>query len=161
MLIKADYSQLEKKLLELTQEVINTTELELYDFEYIKGSKTLRVYVCNKETKNAVIEDCILVDKAFTDFVEAADWIPEDFVLEVSSPGVYRNLKTKEHFEAALGDGIEIKFKPGLAGKYKAKKIVNGKLENFDDDFLNIDTGKDHLKVEFNDLLKANLDPEV
>lgn len=161
MLIKTDYSQLEQSLLELTQKVIATTNLELYDFEYLKGSKTLRVYVCDKNTKNAVIEDCILVDNAFTPFVEEADWIPDDFVLEVSSPGVYRNLKTKEHFEAALGCGIEVKFKPGTQSKYNTKKILRGTLADFNNEFLNIDTGKDQLKIEFNDLLKANLDPEV
>lgn len=160
MLIKTDFSQMERNLFELTQKVVATTELELYDFEYIKGSKTLRVYVCEKETKNAVIEDCVEIDRAFTPFVEEADWIPDDFVLEVSSPGVYRNLKTKKHFDAALGQRIEVKFKPGVAKKYTNKKVVDGVLNSFDEEKMKLKINKDEVEINFDDVLKANLNPE-
>jgi ribosome maturation factor RimP len=160
MLIKNDFSQLEKNLLELTQKVIEQTELELYDFEYIKGSRTLRVYVCEKESKNAVIEDCVEVDRAFTPFVEEADWIPEDFVLEVSSPGVYRNLKTKEHFDQAMGQRIEVKLKPGKAASYNNKKKFDGVLLAFDEEKMNLKINNDEVEIKFDDVLKANLNPE-
>tara|TARA_B100001971_G_C18268008_1_gene596112 strand:- start:46152 stop:46652 length:501 start_codon:yes stop_codon:yes gene_type:complete len=162
MLIKSDLSQLESKLYDLTNEVIATTEnLELYDMEYVKGSKTLRVYVCNKETKNAVIEDCVEVDRAFTPFVEEADWIPDDFVLEVSSPGVYRNLKTKEHFDAALNENIQVRLKPGQAKKYNSKKTLGGVLEEFNNDKLKISNDDGEMEIAFEDIAKANLDPDT
>lgn len=162
MLIKSDLSQLEAKLFDLTKEVLATTEnLELYDMEYIKGSKTLRVYVCDKETKNAVIEDCVLVDRAFTPFVEEADWVPDDFVLEVSSPGVYRNLKTQEHFELALGENIQLKLKPGLAKNYANKKVLGGKLIEFNEEKIKLNSEDKDLEIPFADIAKANLDPDT
>ena len=162
MLVRSDFSQLELKLLELTKDVIDTLDdLEMYDMEYIKGSKTLRVYVCNKETKNAVIEDCVAVDRAFTPFVEEADWIPEDFVLEVSSPGVYRNLKTEEHFQAAMDEYIQVKLKPGLAKNYGNKKVLEGRLKEFNKDKLKIENEDKELEISFNDIAKANLDPDT
>lgn len=159
ILIKSDFSQMESKLLELSKEVVATTELELYDFEYIKGSKTLRLYVCNKETKNAVIEDCVEVDRAFTPFVENADWVPDDFVLEVSSPGMYRNLKTEEHFKSAIDQPIEVKLKPGKATSYNNTKVFNGILKKFDNEKIYLDSEGEDITIAFEDVQKANMDP--
>lgn len=159
-------SSLETKFLELTQAIVSETGYELYDVEYIKGSKTLRVYIADKETGSALIEDCVAVDRAFTEHVEAAEWIPDDFILEVSSPGVYRTLKSLEHFQNAEGELISVELKSRLEGdslpkKLKGSKRIRGVLKNSDLEKVMLEVDGYELELGVQDIKKANLDPEI
>lgn len=171
MILDVELKGLEKKFYELSQEVVSEAGYYLYDMEYIKGSKTLRVYIMNKETKTAVIEDCVAVDRAFSEPMEAGDWIPDDIVLEVSSPGMFRKIKTKEHFELSKGERILVllnkKFGELFEGESFDKKTANAKkilcvLNDVGDDFIevNLDSEFD-LKLNLNDINKVALEPEV
>lgn len=161
---------IDKKLSELSQKVVEGLGYELYDVEYVKGSKTLRVYIADKETGSALIEDCVAVDRGFTEHVEEADWIPDDFVLEVSSPGVYRALKTTEHFDSAKGELIQLELMTKLKGedlpekcrkKYQGSKKVRGVLTNYDDKNIILDADGNELRIEIGNVKKANLDPDL
>ncbi|MBG60232.1 MAG: hypothetical protein CME67_05995 [Halobacteriovoraceae bacterium] len=159
-------SAMEKKFLDMSLKVTEETGYYLYDMEYIKGSKTLRVYIADKETGSALIEDCVKVDRAFTDHVEAADWVPEDFVLEVSSPGVYRKLKTEEHFESAIDEIIFIETNEpldieGLTKKGKGVKKFRALLKNILEEKLILDADGTQFELELSKIKKANLDPDL
>ena len=58
-------SNLEQKFFELTEKIVHENNYALYDVEYHSGSSTLRVFIMDPETKTAVIEDCVKVDRAF------------------------------------------------------------------------------------------------
>ena len=75
---------IEEKLFDMTTKVVEETGFILYEMDYISGSSTLRVFIMNKDTGSAVIEDCIKVDHGFTPYMEEADWVPDDIVLEVA-----------------------------------------------------------------------------
>ena len=48
------------------------------------------------------------VDRGFTPFMETETWIPDNFTLEVSSPGIYRQLTTAKHFMAVVNEEITV-----------------------------------------------------
>ena len=58
-----------------------------------------------------------------------SDVLPARYVLEVSSPGVERPLRTPEHFRRAIGATVALKTSPGSAGERR----VEGVLEAADD----------------------------
>ena len=157
------------KLHELTKEIVQECGLELYWDEYITGSSTLRVFVMDSSTNSAVIEDCIKVDRAFSPHCETAEWIPNDFVLEVSSPGVYRSLKTLNHFELVKEQIIEVSISGNLnmpegitlsKSAMKAKKI-RGLLKEVNNENINIEIEDQVIEVSFAQIKKANLDPDL
>lgn len=158
-----------QKLHELTTEIVKECGYVLYDDEYITGSSTLRVFIMDAATKTAVIEDCIKVDRAFSPHCETLEWIPNDFVLEVSSPGVYRSLKAKEHFESAVDDFIELTLNKNLEapegvtlskGATKNKKI-RARLLTVADNEIEIELEDQKIGVPFEQIKKANLDPDL
>lgn len=159
----------ELKLYELTKNIVKENELELYDAEYVSGSSTLRVFVMDPATNSAVIEDCIKVDRAFNPYCETEEWIPNDFVLEVSSPGVYRSLKTLKHFEAVVGDTITCTISGNLTldqsenlGKgLKNSKKFRGILIDVNEKEINIDLQGTNLNLAFEQIKKASLDPDL
>ena len=75
------------------------------------------------------ILDCENVSRALSDALDREDFIPEAYILEVSSPGLGRTLKKDKHLQASIGEEVEIKlFKP--VDKCREFK---GVLERFDE----------------------------
>lgn len=108
--------------------------VEIYDVEYVKeGSEYyLRAYIDKPEGVN--INDCENVSRALSDVLDREDFIPEAYILEVSSPGLGRTLKKDKHLAKSIGQDVEIKlFKP----IDKCKEFA-GTLESFDEKELTI-----------------------
>ena len=134
------YEQKTEKLLE---PILEANNFELYDVEYVKEGSSwyLRVFI-DKEG-GIKIEDCELVSRALSDLLDEHDFISDSYILEVSSPGLGRQLKKDKHFEKSIGEEVEIKlYKP-----QDKSKEWSGVLVSFDQDTLTIDLGDDKLKV--------------
>lgn len=166
--LESKRSGLEAKLFELAKTISTECGYDLYDVTFNKANSTLKVFIMDPETSTAVIEDCIKVDRAFTPYCETESWIPDDFTLEVSSPGVYRALKSLEHFQGALGEiilcslanGLNEPQKKLLEGSDKVKKIRGELLEVLTHEII-IDLDGTHLNLSFDQIKKASLDPDL
>ena len=171
MNLEIERSNIELKLYEMSLDICKAEGYELYDMVYIPSSSTLRVFIMDPETGSAVIEDCIAVDRAFTEPVEAASWISDDFVLEVSSPGVYREIKTKEHLDQAVDQIVLVVVKgdidltqfDGKPPKGVKGKSFRGTLLSFDEDKIKISLEKHNAEFYINieQIKKINLDPNL
>lgn len=93
---------LEKRFYDLCQDFLPTLGLKLYDLDYRPQSGELKIFILREETGTAEIEDCIKVDHSFDQFIDEP-WVPEKLTLEVSSPGIFRELREMWHFEKAVG----------------------------------------------------------
>ena len=111
------------------------------DFEviYAKEGKDyyLRIFIDND--KGISLDDCEKVNDAITDMLDEADLIKDQYFLEISSPGVERNIRKDKHFEESIGKEVNIKlFKP-LENK---EKEITGILKGFDKETVKIETDK-------------------
>lgn len=124
----------EKKTERLVEPILARNRFELYDIEYVKegGNWYLRVYI-DKEG-GITVDDCELVSRELSDLLDQEDFIPESYILEVSSPGLGRQLKKDKHFERSIGEEVEIKLYKPLN---KQKEWV-GILTGFDDNVIKI-----------------------
>lgn len=128
-------ANIEKKIQDLVEEKINKLGYELYDVEYVKEGKDyyLRIYIDNKT--GISLEDCEKVNNAITDTLDEADYIKEQYFLEISSCGLERILRKDKHLVANRGKEIEIK----LFKTFDGKKQYRGILNSFDEDSIIID----------------------
>lgn len=113
---------------ELLQPIAEANGVEIYDVEYVKEGADyyLRAYIDKPEGVN--INDCESVSRALSDALDKEDFIPDAYILEVSSPGLGRTLKKDRHLEKSIGMEVELKlFKP----IDKCKEFA-GVLESFD-----------------------------
>ena len=102
-------SRAEKFLLPLLEK----HQFELVDVEYVKeaGNWYLRAYI-DKEG-GITVDDCEMISRTFSDWLDKEDFISESYIMEVSSPGLGRPLKKDKDFERSLGDEVEIRlYKP-------------------------------------------------
>lgn len=127
-----DYEQRTQKLLE---PILDKHNYELYDVEFVKeaGNWYLRIYI--DKDGGITIDDCELVSKALSDLLDVHDFISESYMLEVSSPGLGRQLRRDRHFEKSIGEEVEVKlFKP-----INKKKEYIGLLKSFDKNTITIE----------------------
>lgn len=118
----------EKRTEELLLPIASANGVSIYDVEYVKegSSYYLRAYIDKPE--GVSIQDCENVSRALSDELDRVDFIPEAYILEVSSPGLGRALKKDKHLAASIGEDVEIKlYKP-----QDGSKEFSGILESFD-----------------------------
>jgi ribosome maturation factor RimP len=84
--------------------------LTIWDVRYLKEGSDwyLRVFI-DKEG-GVGINDCVEMSHALDKPLDEGDFIPNAYILEVSSPGVERELTKPEHFEKMLGQPVNIKL---------------------------------------------------
>ncbi|MBO7514778.1 MAG: ribosome maturation factor RimP [Lachnospiraceae bacterium] len=98
---------------ELVAPVIAENHFVLVDVEYVKeaGTYYLRYYI-DKEG-GITIDDCETVSRYVSDKLDATDPIEDNYILEVSSPGLGRPLVKPKDFARNVGKEVEIKlYKP-------------------------------------------------
>lgn len=167
--INQERSGLEKKFYLMCEPVVQEAGYRLYDLEYVTTQKLLRLYIQDPKTGSALIEDCVKVDHALTTPFETETWIPEDVVLEVSSPGVYRHLSQLEHFRMTIGEIISVVIMGQLSDEQvqgapkgiKGEKKFRGKLTEVNDESFSIDIKGFALKINYKQTKKVNLDPDL
>ena len=118
-------SRVEAFLLPLMEE----NNFELVDVEYVKEAGTwyLRAYI-DKEGGIAV-DDCEVISRRLSDWLDKEDFIDDSYILEVSSPGLGRPLKKEKDYKRSIGREVEVR-------RYKAidrQKEFTGTLSGYDD----------------------------
>ncbi len=139
-------ANIEEKVEKLVKDKIEKIGYELYDVLYLKEGKkyTLRIVIDNE--KGITLEDCEKVNNEITDILDEADYIKEQYYLEVSSPGIERVLRKEWQLKKYIGEEVEVKlFKKDEQGQ----KEYNGILKDVKEKELQIEDteGKEH-KIE-------------
>jgi ribosome maturation factor RimP len=128
---REDYEAKTEKLLE---PIMKENNFELYDVEYVKEGSNwfLRAYIDKEDGIN--IDDCEIVSRALSELLDKHDYIEDAYILEVSSPGLGRQLKKDKHFERCIGDEVEVKLYKAVN---KQKEFV-GILDSFNEETITI-----------------------
>ena len=86
--------------------------------------------------KGIDLNDCETVNNAVVDMLDEADYIKEQYFLEISSPGIERVLRKDEHLQQNIG--VEVKAKL-FQKDSEGKKEYQGILKQFDETHITID----------------------
>lgn len=129
---KEEYEQKTERLLE---PIISEHQFELVDVEYVKEGSNwyLRAYI--DKPGGITVDDCELVSRALSDLLDKHDFIPDAYILEVSSPGLGRQLKKEKDFKRSLGEEVDVKL-------YKAiekQKQFTGILKAYDEEKITLE----------------------
>lgn len=125
----------EKMTEELITPIIDAHHFELVDVEWIKEGSNwyLRVYI-DKEG-GITVDDCEVINREFGDVLDEKDYISENYIFEVSSPGLDRPLKKEKDFARSIGKDVEIRlYKP-----MDKKKEFTGTLKSYDKNSVTIE----------------------
>jgi ribosome maturation factor RimP len=138
---------------EVVQPVLLDHGLTLVDLEFRprRPRGVLRVYV--DKPGGVGIDDCQRVSREVSDVLDASALIEEAYDLEVSSPGLDRQLRTDREFRWAVGKRVQC----WLAGGEE----VRGRLVGIDGGFLVLEQNGGETKLDRASITKAKLDADV
>ncbi|MFQ3193583.1 MAG: ribosome maturation factor RimP [Colwellia sp.] len=126
---------------------------ELLGIEYISAgnNSVLRLFI---DHENGIdVDDCAEVSRQVGAILDVEDPISSEFNLEVSSPGLDRPLFDKPHYEAVIGEIIEVKLSIPLNGRRKFK----GCLVAVENDTLIVTVDGEDYDLVLGNIVKANL----
>lgn len=145
----------EQQLTELLAPTVEAAGYQLWGIELVRAGRhtTLRIFIDRAE--GITVDDCALISREVSALLDVEDPIPNEYTLEVSSPGMDRPLFTEAHFTQYVGQKIEVKLTVPQEGRRKFK----GLLTAFDGDMLVIEVDGKPCSLLFDNIDKANVVP--
>lgn len=140
----------------LAEPIVTHSGLELVDVEFLRegGRWVLRLYI-DKEG-GVTLDDCQEISRQVEKLLDVEDVIEPAYVLEVSSPGIERPLKTRAHFERYAGHDVEVRtFAP--IGEPPRKNFKGRLLSISPDDRIRLEIDGAEYEIPLDKVAKAHL----
>jgi ribosome maturation factor RimP len=117
-----------------------------------KRNPIVRIFI--DKPGGVTIEDCSNLSRAIEAIFDVEDFIPTSYVLEVSSPGLDRELFGIKDFAKFAGRKAKVKTSDAIKGQ----RIFSGRIEGVEDDIVIIDDKTSGIvRFPFESVAKANL----
>ena len=149
----------DEKLVNLLAVPIKNEGYELVNLEYNRHGSQQIIQIFIDNPNGIGIDDCVAVNQVVQEVMDSKDPISGAFTIEVASPGIFRKLKTAEHYKTFTGQRINVR----LLQKIQGYKNAVGKLEECTEKGirLKLETCGSELVIPFSLITKANLEPKL
>ena len=102
----------------------------LWDVEYVKEGADMYLRITIDSEEGITIDDCEKMHRAIDPLLDEADPIDEAYHLEISSPGIERDLKNEMQINACEGWDVEVRLYAPINGS----KSYLGELVGLDEE---------------------------
>lgn len=146
-------ASLEEKLQTLLQPAVEDLGCELWGIDCQRAGRfsTVRLYIDKPE--GVSIDDCADVSRQVSAILDVEDPISEKYNLEVSSPGLDRQLFTLEQMARYVGQEVAIHLRIPTLNRRKWQ----GELTAIDNDMITLKTEGETHQFAFGNIQKAHL----
>ena len=152
-------TQIAEKLINLLTVPIKSEGYELLDVEYNKHGSNQTVQLIIDNINGIGIDDCVAVNRIAQEVLDNENPISDSYTIEVSSPGLFRKLKTAENYKTFTGERIRVR----LQQKIQGVKNAVGKLADSSEQEIRLKLESDgsELVIPYTLITKANLEPKL
>lgn len=144
-----------EKVKELLEPILSYEGIELVDIEVKKqkNGHLLRIFIYKEG--GIKLDDCENVSEQLSRILEVEDIFPGKYVLEVSSPGLDRPLKTQKDFKRCIGELVNVEI-----DEDEKKSRIFGKVIDVTDSSVVLETKKEKksLEISFEKILNASIE---
>jgi len=138
------------QLEEIARDACAQNNVALYGMELKQASKGLVLVVFITKISGVSVEECKKVSRYIERVLEEDDIISSRYYLEVSSPGLERDLKFKKHYVSAIGEMVKIVYSEG-----DDSLVLKGILQEVLPDEIVIEKDDENFYIHFSDIKKA------
>jgi ribosome maturation factor RimP len=143
-----------QSLIGLLEPAVAALGFELADLDAHFGRRgLLRLYI--DRPGGVTLDDCQRVSEQIGALLDVEDPLPGSYVLEVSSPGLDRRLRTLEHFERFKGDQARIELRDALEGRRR----FTGRLVGVEGGAVLLEVDGETWRLHLDDIAVARLAP--
>jgi ribosome maturation factor RimP len=138
--------------------VAEKNNLELVQTQIVGSSKNLTIRVFIDKPGGVTHEDCSLVSRQLDVVLDTEDFIPSAYLLEVSSPGLERELYSLQDFKRFAGNMAKVKITTAIDGQ----KNFRGRITAVDgEEIVFDDKTNGAVRFSFDAVAKANLEIDL
>lgn len=151
--------EIQEKIATLAESIAEQHGVRVYDVEIVGNARNpfVRVYV-DKE-QGVSLDECAKFSRSLAALIDVEDPIPTAFVLEVSSPGLDRQLKKLKHYEQSRGMLVKVVMKKKSVD---GQNVVIGRIMGVQGDLITLITGDEqNLLIPFDTISRARLEIEL
>jgi ribosome maturation factor RimP len=119
-------ASVQERLVTMLEPLVNTMgyELVLLEFSPHKGSAMVRLFI--DAPAGVTLGDCERVSREVEGLLDVEDPVPQNYRLEVSSPGLDRPLVKPAHYERFAGQVAKVQLIAPKAGRRKFQGVLRG-----------------------------------
>ena len=152
--IKERRLKMKKSIKDTVREIIEPTVNELgykiWDVLYSKIGADYHLEITIDKDGGINIDDCERVHRAIDPILDEADPIEGFYYLEVSSPGIERELRTDDHILSSIGAKVEVK----LFTQKDGRKSFTGTLSGFDGEKVIVEENGEPTAIQKSEIAK-------
>ena len=149
---------IEEKVREAATRVAAENGLELVRAEVAGTGKNLTVRIYIDKEGGVMHDDCTTTSRELEKILDAEDFIPAAYLLEVSSPGLERELYSLQDFEKFAGSLAKVKLNAPVDGQ----KNFRGRIVGIEgEEIIFADDTKGMTHFPYNAVVKANLEIDL
>ena len=129
------------------QKIVESCGAKLYDIETVteRGKAIYRVIITSPEGVD--LEQCATISNLISPLLDVNPPISGEYNLEVSSPGIERKLKKRNHFENSIGEKVSVTLVEG--------NVIKGVLAGVEDNSILLDTEHGKERINFDEITSA------
>lgn len=147
-----------ERVQELVEPIAEQANVFLWDVRFEKEGASWFLKVIIDRDGGITFEDCEAVSRPLSKLLDEHDFIEQSYYLEVSSPGVMRQLKKPKHFEVCLGDKVMVRLiRPNDDGV----REITGVLKKYENKHLTIETEQGDNEIAVSACAYIKLDDDI
>lgn len=146
-------SKVEQDVENSVKSIIEELGYDLEYVEYIKeGTEKILRVVIDKIGSLISIDDCEKVSRAIENVIEDKNLVKQEYVLEVSSPGIERVLKNDRLYEKYINEKIRF----SLYKQVEGRKIIEGNIIEIKEEKILVKSEENTYEIEKKNIAHAN-----
>ena len=145
-----------EQVLALVSPIAESFGLEVIEVLYEKKYDGMNLTIVIDKEGGVTINDCEKLHRAIDEPLDELDPIDTAYILNVSSPGIDRPLKTERDYKRNLNKKISVK----LYKMVDNKQVYDGVLTSFDEETFTIEL-KNNKQITFNKTDTAKVEPII
>ncbi len=150
--------EIREKIAIFSESIAEQHGVRVYDVEIVGNARNPFVRVYLDREGGISLDECAKFSRSLSALLDVEDLFPAAFVLEVSSPGIDRQLKKLKHYEQSIGKLARVVMKK----TEDANNVFIGRIIDVQDNLISLLTGDgQNLLIPFDTISRARLEIEL
>jgi len=146
-------NDIEESLFQALNEIVEKKDMKVVNISIGGLAKSPSIQIIIDSIQGISLDDCSFVSKLTDDIIKVNGYYADDYNLEVSSPGINRQLFTLDDFRLYENSMVKIKLKKTVNNR----KNILGIIKNIKNENIIINIEQEEIEIEFKNIKKANI----
>ena len=144
---------IEESLFQALNEIVEKKDMRVVNINISGLAKSPSIQIIIDSIQGVSLDDCSFVSKLTDDIIKVKGYYSDDYNLEVSSPGVNRQLFSLDDFRLYENSMVKIKLKKPINNR----KNILGIIKVIKSENIIVDIDEEEIEIEFKNIKKANI----